>query len=171
DDPTSVSIDELIHRLRARALKNPELRQLQERHDEYWASVPLTGAKLRKRKSPSFIEWYNSDHIPRWKFGWWDVHDNESKSTAQTARERHDVVEIDDFIPCEHGQLKRGDWVLCFRLGARSQVSEPSWLRVDFVNSVTAAEEKDKGYPQEAVQLRPLTSEHRRPFDASLPML
>jgi hypothetical protein len=171
DDPSNISIDEIVHRLKSRRLKAPELQQLQERHDEYWASVPRTNGNGKPRKSGGFEEWYRSDRLPRWKFGWWDGHDDESESTAELAHQRYDVTEIDDFIPCERGQLKRNDWVLCFRLSRNGRVSSPSWLRVDFVNTVTGPERTKKGYDQEAVQLRPLTPEHRPPFSISLEAL
>jgi len=171
NDPSQVPIDTIIGRLKSRPLQQAELRRLQQLHDEYWANVPRRKLNAPARRVLGFSEWYESGRSPQWKTGWFDADGDESPSTARAARDMHGVGTIEDFIPCSPGQLAANDWVLCFRLDEDDRVSDPSWLRVDFIKNLTRSEVRIGGYRQEAVQLRPLGSEHRPPFRIELPPL
>jgi len=171
DEPSQVPIDTIVDRLKSRPLEAAELRQLQQLHDEYWANVPRRNLNAPARRIPEFAEWYENGRSPQWKIGWFDTNGDESPSTTRAARDMHGVGVIEDFIPCSPGQLAANDWVLCFRLDEDDRVSDPGWLRVDFIKNLTRSEVRKSGYRQEAVQLRPLGAEHRPPFRIELPAL
>lgn len=170
DDPSFIPIDQIIGRLPSRPLSARELQSLKIQHDEYWATVSRR-PKGPKRKAPTFMQWLDNGRLPKWKIGWFDGYAMERASTARAARTGYGVTSVHDFMPCSRGQLTPGDWVLCFRIGHDDRITDPSWLRVDFVNDLSRGEAAKVGYTQEAVQLRPLTSEHRTPFQIDLKTL
>ena len=166
--PSVVPIDSIIGRLNARPLRRTELKRLQRQHDEYWARRPPAGSSA-PRRAPSLARWNCAGRLPEWKLGWYDGYANEQDSTSRAASRRSGSAAINDFLPCSKAQLSPGDWVLTFKLDHSNRPSEFDWLRVDFVNELTPLEAADTGFTHEAVQLRPLSPEHRPPFRCDKP--
>lgn len=159
----AIEIDELISNLRPRAVSAAELRKLDRLHKLY-AIRNRDDFRTTGLRAQSFEDWYDSAHRTEWRLAWWDsLEYGASQSAKAICKKEYGVPEPHWTQACERRQFKNLDWTLSFRLTANG-VSSATWMFIDRVVKLTAAERRDSGYPCEAVQIWSPKHYSERPF-------
>lgn len=159
----TIEIDALISKLRPRVVSAAELRKLDRLHKLY-VIRNRNDFRTNRLGAQSFEDWYNSAHRAEWRLGWWDsIEYSASKSAKAICKKEYGVPEPHWAQACRQADCKKGDWTLSFRLTANG-ASTATWMFIDYVVKLTAAERRDSGYPYEAVQIWSPNRYSERPF-------
>jgi hypothetical protein len=163
--PGQVDITHALRIAKPRKVTDAEMRRL----DHEYATAPKRKPSEPgvRRKKTSFGEWLRQPHRQEWKLGWWDTVKAESKATRMACLRIYKVKEIEDYIDCNQGNYREGDWILTFRVGVRS-TANPDWLVAERVFKVPKSDPNyDPDYGYEAVQVYPLRKYGEPPFDCN----
>jgi phosphatidylserine/phosphatidylglycerophosphate/cardiolipin synthase-like enzyme len=136
----------------------PELRELDRKHKEYYKRVGWTGGSHR---AASFVEWFDSPSREDWKiFFCWTASDALSDAAMRE-------IDLDwgkaphDWIWSREGNVQEDDWILCAWIEAR-RLKSLDWL---FAHRTFAVPESDRnydpGFPYEVIQVH--TGKHYPP--------
>jgi len=89
-DSSLVKIDQIIKSIGARPVTDSTLLKLIDEHKSYYAK---NRPQLVRKRSRSFLDWYDS--IPResWKLGWFSEHAEFSRTATQIARKQYGLKE------------------------------------------------------------------------------
>jgi hypothetical protein len=144
-----VKVDRIIKSIGGRLVTDAALRKLIDEHKSYYAKNRQ--AHVRKR-SRSFLDWYNSTPRERWNLGWYSADVEFSKTANQIARKQYGLKEPDDFLRVnKRNNFKENDWVLAYKLhedGRPIYSSSITWLYVERLVRTN----EDADYPYEAIQ-------------------
>jgi hypothetical protein len=120
--------------------------------------VKLAMAKAGRRvlyDPKEYVDWYTDSPNVRkpWKLASWEGHTASAKAAREFAREKFNRSNPWDWLNVDKGQIRKGDWLLCFNW-TQGQVRKPSWLYVDRVVPVRKSEHGtyDEDFPSQAIQ-------------------
>jgi hypothetical protein len=158
---TDVTIDDVIRSLGPlRPAKKSELDALEASNREFDAAIAVT--RKHRRPAITFEQWYSEFTGGAaalgvcWKIGWWtDDGGGPSNETKRRAMTLHRKPKPANFINVASGQIRKLDWVLCFRISDRT-LSKFEWMLAEDIVRVPPSERRsyEADYPFQAVQYR-----------------
>ena len=159
-DSSLVRIDQIAKSIGAHPVTDAALQKLIEEHKSYYARNRPPHGRKRTR---SFLEWYDSTPRQKWKMGWWCEDAEFSKVANQIARKQYGLKHPDNFLYAKKTSFKENDWILQYPLhvgGRPIYSSSICWLYAE--QFVRTNEEPE--WPYEAIQFRSLRHFDSPPF-------
>jgi hypothetical protein len=157
----AVDINQLLHSLNRRPVKQAEMDKLDRDHTRFVArnKFPV------KPTSSTFSQWYQTPMRTPWKLGWWDGECAVSQTAKKKSREEYGVSEPKNFITAQRDDYLGGERILLFSLATKSP-TQLEWMFCEYVVATSPQDKKayEKEYPYQAIQVWPLSRYPPCPF-------
>jgi hypothetical protein len=161
-----IDIDRLIKYSKPYKPTKNDLSILDKKSKIITASLKKAKVRFPKDKPLEYSLWYSSIEYKKWKISSYESKGfSFSQNAINLAKKEFGVKEPSDGISASQGQLKTGDWLLCYELNKKLKVTDIGWMYIDVVVSVGKKEKSfEKENPFQAIQISPLSKCPTPPF-------
>jgi hypothetical protein len=154
----SVNIKRIIQIVKPYPVTESKLRKLTRQSRK--STDPKRKNTREQRDTFDFSQWHSSAYrnSDDWLLGWWeDSMLEDAKNAKERAKKEYGVKEVSGSINFSKGQIRNGDFLLCFQIDG-SQITNIDWMYVDFAVKVSPSDKSayEKSYPYQAVQVNDL---------------